>query len=439
MDVNFGLLYLLVGVLLVAVAVLASFVKRLPLSETMIYLAAGTFLGPLGLGLFSIDALAHAGLIERLAEIAVIVSLFTTGLKLRVPLRDRQWWIPFGLASGSMVLTVGMVTLVGVFGLGLPIGGAVLLGAILAPTDPVLASDVQLENVRDRNRLRFSLTGEAGLNDGTAFPFVMLGLGLCDLHPLGAWGWKWWAVDVVWAVGAGLAIGSVLGALIGQGVIYLRREHHEGVGRDEFLALGLIALSYGTALLVHAYGFLAVFAAGLALRAVERRHTGKEPPAEDLAMGAGLKPDEIATHPKKAPAHMAGAVLAFNEQMERIVEVALVLVIAAALLPTYFRLEETWFIAVLFLIIRPFAVHIGLLGQKISASERRLISWFGIRGIGSLYYLMFVVNRGLPADLAWQLASITLTTIAVSIIAHGITVTPLMSWHQNRRRGQEQR
>ena len=138
MDVNFHLLYLLVGVLLVAVAMLASFVKRLPLSETMIYLAAGTFLGPLGLGLFSINALAHAGLIERLAEIAVVVSLFTTGLKLRVPLRDRQWWIPFGLASGSMVLTVGMVTLVGVFGLGLPIGGAVLLGAVL--TRPIRSS-----------------------------------------------------------------------------------------------------------------------------------------------------------------------------------------------------------------------------------------------------------------------------------------------------------
>ena len=136
---------------------------------------------------------------------------------------------------------------------------------------------------------------------------------------------------------------------------------------------------------------------------------------------------------------MAGAVLAFNEQMERIVEVALVLVIAAALLPTYFRLEETWFIAVLFLIIRPFAVHIGWLVHQISAAERRLISWFGIRGIGSLYYLTFAVNRALPADLASRLASMTLTTIAVSIIAHGITVTPLMSWHQNRRRWQEQR
>ena len=364
----------------------------------------------------------------------MIISLFTTGLKLRVPLHDPQWWIPIGLASSSMVLTVGMVTIVGMFGLGLPLGGAVLLGAVLAPTDPVLASGVQLENVRDRDRLRFSLTGEAGLNDGTAFPFVMLGLGLCGLHELGAGGWKWWAIDVVWAIGAGLAIGAVCGALIGRAVIYLRREHHEGTGRDELLALGLIALSYGAAVQVHAYGFLAVFAAGLALRAVERRHTGKELPPEELATEAILKPDEIATHPEKAPAHMAGAVLAVNEQMERIVEVALVLVIAAALSPQYLRIDETWFIAVLFLVIRPIAVHVGLLRQKITTSERRLISWFGIRGIGSLYYLMFVVNQGLPKDLTSQLISLTLTTIAVSIIAHGITVTPMMNWHLNRRR-----
>ena len=431
---NFDLLYILIGVLLVSVAMLASSVKRLPLSETMIYLAVGAAFGPLGLGFLVIDAEALSGLLERLAEIAVIISLFTTGLKLRVPLHDPQWWIPIGLASGSMVLTVGMVTIVGMFGLGLPLGGAVLLGAVLAPTDPVLASGVQLEDVRDRNRLRFSLTGEAGLNDGTAFPFVMLGLGLCGLHELGAGGWKWWVIDVVWAIGAGLSIGAVCGALIGRAVIYLRREHHEGTGRDELLALGLIALSYGAAVQVHAYGFLAVFAAGLALRAVERRHTGNELPPEELATEAILKPDEIATHPEKAPAHMAGAVLAVNEQMERIVEVALVLVIAAALSPQYLRIDEMWFIAVLFLVIRPIAVHVGLLRQKITTSERRLISWFGIRGIGSLYYLMFVVNQGLPNDLTSQLISLTLTTIAVSIIAHGITVTPMMNWYQNRRR-----
>lgn len=427
-------MYLLLGVLLVSVAMLASSVKRLPLSEGMIYLAAGAALGPLGLGFLFIDPEVHSELLERAAEIAVIISLFTTGLKLRVSLRDPQWWVPLCLASGSMVLTVGMIALVGVFGLGLPLGGAVLLGAILAPTDPVLASGVQLEDVRDRNRLRFSLTGEAGLNDGTAFPMVMLGLGLCGLHDLGAWGWKWWTIDVIWAVFAGLGVGALCGSLIGQGVIYLRREHHEGIGRDELLALGLIAFSYGAAVQLHGYGFLAVFAAGLSLRSLERQHTGKEPPPEELAAEGALKPEEIAIHPEKAPAHMAGAILTINEQLERIVEIALVLVVAAALSPQYLHLEATWFIAILFLVIRPISVSLGLLGQKIPASERRLISWFGIRGIGSLYYLMFVLNRGLAEDLTSRLISITLTTIAISIVVHGITVTPLMNWHQRRRK-----
>ncbi|MET0224654.1 MAG: sodium:proton antiporter [Terrimicrobium sp.] len=433
---SFELLYLLIGVLLVSVAILASSVKRLPLSEAMIYLAAGTALGPLGLRFLFVDPEAHSELLERAAEIAVVISLFTTGLKLRVPLRDPQWWVPLCLASGSMVLTVGMITLVAIFGLGLPLGAAVLLGAILAPTDPVLASGVQLENIRDRNRLRFSLTGEAGLNDGTAFPLVMLGLGLCGLHDLGAWGWKWWTIDVIWAIFAGLGVGALCGTMIGQGVIYLRREHHEGIGRDELLALGLIALSYGAALQLHGYGFLAVFAAGLTLRTVERKHTGKEPPPEELAVEAALKPDEIATHPDKGPAHMAGAILTINEQMERIVEIAIVLVVAAALSAQYLHFEATWFIVIFFLLIRPLAVWFGLLGQKVPASERRLISWFGIRGIGSLYYLMFVLNRGIPEDLTSQLISITLTTIAVSIVVHGITVTPLMDWHQSRRRRQ---
>jgi NhaP-type Na+/H+ or K+/H+ antiporter len=168
-----------------------------------------------------------------------------------------------------MTLTVGMITLVGAFLLHLPWGAAILLGAILAPTDPVLASDVQVATPGDRDRLRFSLTGEAGLNDGTAFPFVMLGLGLLGLHPLGACGWRWLAVDVGWAVLGGLAVGGVLGTLVGRLVLYLRRAHQEAVGRDDFLVLGLITLSYGSALLLHTYGFLAVFAAALALRRIE--------------------------------------------------------------------------------------------------------------------------------------------------------------------------
>ena len=195
----------------------------------------------------------------------------------------------------------------------------VLLGAVLAPTDPVLASDVQVDHPTDGDRLRFSLTAEAGLNDGTAFPFVMLGLGLLGLHELGAGGWRWWTVDVAWAIGAGLVVGTLLGTLVGRLVIFLRREHREALGLDDFLALGLITLSYGVALLIHAYGFLAVFAAGLALRRIERRHAGEgePPPAVEVAM-AGENAEREATDPDTAPAYMAQAVLGFTEQLERI-------------------------------------------------------------------------------------------------------------------------
>ena len=432
--VIFNLVYFLLGALLIAAALLASSVKRLPLTQTMIHLIAGAIIGPIGFGLLFVNAQAHSTFLERFAEVAVIVSLFSTGLKLRIPLRDGRWRVPLRLAFASMIVSVGLVALVGVVGLGLPLGAAILLGAILAPTDPVLASDVQLENPHDRDRLRFSLTGEAGLNDGTAFPFVMLGLGLLGLHELGAWGWRWWIVDLVWATVGGLGVGALCGVAVGRLVLHLRREHHRGTGRDEFLAVGLIALSYGAALLLHAYGFLAVFAAGLALRAVERRHTGTQRPEEVLVTATEEEREEIATAPETAPAHMAGAVLTFNEQLDRILEVAVVLVVGLTLSPSYLRMEEVWFIALLFLAIRPIAVLVGLIGSRRAAAERGLLSWFGIRGIGSLYYLMYAVNRGVSPDVAWQLTSLTLMVIAVSIIVHGITVTPLMSWYQQWRR-----
>src|SRR5687768_4175881 len=172
-------------------ALAGTLVRRLPLTASLLYLGVGMALGPWGAGLIRLDALRWAPLLERVAEVAVIVSLFTAGLKMRVPLRDGRWWLPVRLASVSMVVTVGLVALAGVYGLGLNWGAAILLGAILAPTDPVLASDVQLAHPGDRDRLRFSLTGEAGLNDGAAFPFVMLGLILLGLHerPGGVWGW----------------------------------------------------------------------------------------------------------------------------------------------------------------------------------------------------------------------------------------------------------
>ncbi len=429
--------FLAAGVVLVAMALAGSVLRRLPLSASMIYLAAGAVLGPLGLGMIIIDPVGGgSGLLEVVSEVAVILSLFTAGLKLRLPLSDRGWLIPVRLAFVSMALTVGLIALAGVALLGLPLGAAVLLGAILAPTDPVLASDVQVGHPGDRDELRFALTGEAGLNDGTAFPFVMLGLGLLGLHDLGAHGLRWVAVDLVWAVVVGLAVGAVLGTLVARLVVHLRSTHREAVGLDEFLALGLIGISYGAALLVGGYGFLAVFAAGLALRRIERTRTGEDV-ADELETGGGRgsgSVEEMATHPETAPAFMARALLTFNEQLERIGEVAVVVLVGAALTIVGVPLAVAWFAPLLFLVIRPLAVLVGLAGASLSRTRLIFIGWFGIRGVGSVYYLSYAITHDLQPDVARTLAAITLSVVVASIVLHGASVTPLMSRYERRQR-----
>ena len=422
--------YLVMGALLVLIALASSTIKRLPLTTTLLYFGVGVVLGPVGFKAVFIDPIARAPLLERLAEVAVIISLFTAGLKLRVSFSDRRWLPPLRLAFVSMVVTVALIAAIGVFGLGLSVGAAVLLGGILAPTDPVLASEVQVENAADRDRLRFSLTGEAGFNDGTAFPFVLLGLGLMGLHEVGGWSWRWLAGDLVWATVGGLAIGTALGTAVGKLVLYLRREHKESVGLDEFLAIGLIGLSYGAGVLAHTYGFLAVFAAGLALRAVERRQTGE---LAKVPFPTGKKEEELATHPSKSPAYLAEAVLSFNEQVGRITEVALVLIVGASVAPRFLTTHALWFVPMLLLLVRPLAVNLGLLGLPIDRQQRAMISWFGIRGIGSLYYLFFAIGCGLPDDTAHELTALTLSTVAVSVVVHGVSVTPLMKWYQSSR------
>jgi NhaP-type Na+/H+ or K+/H+ antiporter len=215
--------------------------------------------------------LAHSAFIEVITEIAVLISLFGAGLKLAAPVGDRLWWIPFRLATVSMVVTVALTAAVGVFFLELPLGAAVLLGAILAPTDPVLATDVQVKAPGDDDRLRFSLTGEAGLNDGTAFPMVMLGMGLLGLHDLGEHYSRWWLVDVVWACSCGLAVGGALGMLAGWVTHHVAPEGQRNEFIEDFLGLGLIAVAYGLALLLSAYGFLADFAACFMLHRTDTR------------------------------------------------------------------------------------------------------------------------------------------------------------------------
>ena len=422
---------IIVGLLLIAMTLAGSFIRRLPLSAAMLYLGAGVAIGPLGLGLLKLDAVKNVVLLERLTEVAVLISLFTAGMKLELPLKDWRWRIPVQLATLSMVITVGAVTALGVFALGLPVGAAVLLGAILAPTDPVLASDVQVSNPGDRDRLRFGLTGEGGLNDGTAFPFVMLGLGLLGLHELGEGGWRWWAVDVLWAVAGGLGLGYLLGTLVGRAIIYLRMRHREALGSDEFIALGLIALTYGLALLTLTYGFLAVFAAGLALRRIDE--SKPQPLPEPAAELTELSEAEREATGAEAPAHMMNAVQRFNSQLESFVEVGIVLAVGVLVASVKFRSEVLWFIPVLFLLIRPLAVYIGLLGTPVRGAQRRLIAWFGIRGIGSLYYLLYAISHHIKPALAERLLSLTVAVVVASVIAHGISVTPLMKRYEARK------
>jgi sodium/hydrogen antiporter len=430
--------FLIIGALLILMALLGSLVKRLPLSMAMLYLLIGVALGPMGAGLVRVDPVRHAAILEPILEVGVLISLFSAGLKLRAPVSDLRWKLPIRLAVVAMLLSIALLAVAGVALLGLPPGAAVVLAAVLAPTDPVLASDVQVEHPGDQHQVRFALTGEAGLNDGIAFPFVMLGLGLMGLHALGPYGMRWLALDVAWAVVAGVAVGWLLGTAVGRLVLYLRRTLKEAVGLDEFLGLGLLALSYGVALLVHGYGFLAVFTAGVALRRVERTLSGGRPPEELVVSAEPQAEHESATDPADAPAYMAWAVLSFNEQLERVVEVGLVLLVGAMLPQSSLSVAAVTLALLLFLVIRPLSVRVALAGAPVAPGHRNLMAWFGIRGVGSVYYLVYVASHGLPGDAARLLADLVLGVVGASVVAHGVSATPLMQLygrHSPRRTG----
>ena len=448
---TFALWLALGGALLLFMALSGSMLSRMPVSTSMLYLLAGLAAGPLGLALAAPRLADHAVLLEHLTEVIVLLSLFTSGMKMSVGVGAQRWFPPLRLALGSMLATVALITVAGVGLLGLPLGAAVLLGGILAPTDPVLATDVQVDNPTDRDQLRFALTGEGGLNDGTAFPVVMLGLGLLGAHELGAFGWRWLAVDVLWATGAGIAIGAALGMALGRLVLHLRHRHHEATGYENFIALGLIGLAYGFAVMAHAYGFLAVFAAGLALRHATKVATdaavsalGIVPTAQSEVAAATQvdnalhspqpeRAEQMATHPRHASAYLAHAVLSFNEQLDRFGEMVGVVVVGLLLWAVPWVPAAWWFVPLMLLAVRPLSVAVGLVGSRIPPVQRRLIAWFGIRGIGSLYYLAYAINHGLPAQHVDTLVGLTVAVVVSSIVVHGLSVTPLMERYRRRR------
>ncbi|MDP1644702.1 MAG: cation:proton antiporter [Thiobacillus sp.] len=415
--------------------------KRLPVTPAIIYLAVGLLVGPTVLNVFHFNPLKESALLEVLTEVVVLISLFSAGVKMPVPFSFARWRTPILLASVSMAVSVGLVAAFAYYLLGLPLGAGVLLGAILAPTDPVLATDVQTRHPGDRDQLRFTLTCEAGMNDGSAFPFVMLGMGLLGLHDLGEFGLRWALVDVLWATAAGVAIGVMSGAALAHVGRKLRGNPPRHKLMDDFLGLGLIGVVYGLSVLVDAWGFLAVFFAAVALRQTELKLASTDIDSADLDNSNPPQTDRIVPEaanacPDNDPAPtVSGGSLVFKEHLERLSELMLILLIGGTLFLDSWSWRAVGLALFLFMVARPVSVLVGLLGTRTSWPIRGMVGWFGVRGIGSLYYLMYAIQHGLPEDLALDLIQLTLIAVSLSILVHGTSVKPLMRrfWRYRRR------
>jgi len=397
----------------------------------------GLLVGPMVLNVFHFNPLKESAPLEVLTEVAVLISLFSAGIKMPVPVSFARWRTPILLASVSMAVSVGMVAAFAYYLLGLPLGAGVLLGAILAPTDPVLATDVQIRHPGDQDQLRFTLTCEAGMNDGSAFPFVMLGMGLLGLHELGEFGLRWALVDVLWATAAGIAIGVISGAALGRLGWKLRGEPPRHKLMDDFLGLGLIGVVYGLSVLVDAWGFLAVFFAAVALRQTELKLAGASRDYPDRPQTCGIEPEAANTSPDndEPPPTVSGGSLIFKEHLERLSELMLILLIGGTLFLDSWSWRAVGLALFLFIVARPVSVLASLLGTRTSWPIRGMVAWFGVRGIGSLYYLMYAIQHGLPEDLALELIQLTLIAVSLSILVHGTSVKPLMSrfWRHRKR------
>jgi NhaP-type Na+/H+ or K+/H+ antiporter len=418
--------FVLIGTLLIMMGLRSPILQRLRLTPATVYLTVGIALGPSVFGAFHFNPLKQAHLLEVLAEVAVLLSLFIAGMKMPVPVSLREWRVPVRLAFLSMTISVVLTAAFGYFVLALPLGAAILLGGILAPTDPVLASDVQVRHMGDKDPLRFTLTSEAGMNDGSAFPFIMLGLAMLSAPAGYELFWTWMLKDVLWSTVSALVVGLVMGHLLARVVRKQRLFSTEGPLLDDFLGLGLIGLVYGICLLIEAWGFLAVFVAAISLRQSEFKLAGLHASAQnvetapDSAVHTGEPPPQHSSH------QVSEGSLLFKEPLERLSELVLVLLLGGMLFLDSWSLRAVGLALFLFVVVRPVSVFLGLLGSGAPFRLQMLVGWFGVRGIGSMYYLMFATVFGLPEELAAEFIHITLIVIVLSIVIHGLSVKPVM-------------
>ena len=433
----------LIGGLLLLMSLASGWIRRLPVTSFSLYLLAGVITGPWVLDLLDVDFAGHAVLTAQLTEVALVVSLFLAGLKLRVGFKGAMWRTAARLALPAMVLTVLGVCVMAHCMFAVPWPLALLLGAIAAPTDPVLASMVAVDDARDRDAMRLALSGEAGLNDGTALPFLMLALLLLDgphsATDLGSWAWR----DFGWPLLGGLGVGFALGWAIGLLGVRLKSTSRD-TSPSDFLALGLMALAYAAAQALSASSFLAAFAAGLGLRHAEIRVVAQHPhprfdrdraprdhpPAEMLINPNRVGPDEISEPATSAGMVMSDA-LSFGATLERLMAAGLVVLLGAAF-ARYWHAQGAVLALVLFVGVRPLSVYLATIGSGLPRTRRLLIGWLGVRGIGSLNYLAFALAHGIEGKAAALVADFAITIVVLSIIVHGISTPPLLAWRQRR-------
>ena len=306
-----------------------------------------------------------------------------------------------------MPLTIAGITLLGWTVLGLGVASALLLGAALSPTDPVLASDIQVGPPHSDNEdeVRFALTSEAGLNDGAAFPFVHLAVALAVSRTSGEpFLTDWFLVDVVWKIISGVGIGWLGGRVMAYLTFRLLSAPNDGL-----VALGITCLAYGSTELLHGYGFLSVFITAVAFRSFERKH-------------------EYHTRLHE-----------FSEQIERLVMMILLVCFGAAIGEGSIFAGLTWEVVLMALlilfIVRPISGWLCLVNHPAPPSEKAAIAFFGIRGLGSFYYLAYALVQA-EFEQAQTLWVTVCFVVISSIFTHGVLATPTMRLvdYQTRRR-----
>jgi len=390
-----------VGVLIALVTWLPLALQRLPLSLPIICIAIGAVVFSLpGVSLRPLP-LAYPEIAERLTEFVVIIALMGAGLKLDRLFKWRRWSVTWRLLAITMPLSIAAITALGVWWLSLPWIAALLLGASLAPTDPVLAADVQVGPPRsgEEDEVRFGLTSEAGFNDGLAFPFVnlaiTLGLAVGTSEP---WLKQWILHDVLWEIGVGIAGGWLVGKAFGFLTFHMPAKTKLAKTGDGLIAIAATFISYGLTEIFDCYGFLAVFVTALTLR---RSHYN---------------------HDFNHDMH------AITEQVERITMMIVLLLFGGALVSGLLQpLEVSDFVAAvaIILVVRPLTGFLALVGLQADRSEKLTLAFFGIRGVGSFYYLAYGLNH-LEIAGSERLWAIVGIVALLSILLHGLTVTPMM-------------